>query len=187
MPRCLNNSCTTKTKRTYSDNVRRRAVSHLWSWNRRLSILLLWSMIALSTIFQRSSLPGEERIEIRIKKCVMTPDADPNYSTHHDLITDGCSSDDTVEYHDPPNGLAQRFSFQAFRFNERPTAVVYMHCYIDVCSVRLSIMWWSWFFEWPKVTRLIYDNSISITLQRIPHSMATISRRFVLCTVKIYP
>jgi hypothetical protein len=67
----------------------------------------------------------------------MTPDADPNYSTLHLLLKDGCAVDDTVVYHDAPTGLTQRFSFQAFRFNERPTAVVYMHCYIDVCSVRL--------------------------------------------------
>ena len=67
----------------------------------------------------------------------MTPDADPNYSTQHELIIEGCAADDTVEYHDSPTFLAQRFSFQAFRFNERPTAVVYMHCYIDVCSVSI--------------------------------------------------
>ena len=68
----------------------------------------------------------------------MTPDADPDYSTQHNLLTDGCAVDDTVEYHNAPSGLAQRFSFEAFRFNERPSAVVYMHCYIDVCSVSLG-------------------------------------------------
>lgn len=81
---------------------------------------------------------GENRTEIRIEKCVMTPDADPNYSTQHELIIEGCAADDTVEYHDSPTFLAQRFSFQAFRFNERPTAVVYMHCYIDVCSADVE-------------------------------------------------
>ncbi|XP_063694933.1 oncoprotein-induced transcript 3 protein-like [Bolinopsis microptera] len=79
------------------------------------------------------SSSGEDRISIRVEKCVMTPDSDPDYSTHHNLLADGCAADDTVQYHDSPNSLAQRFSFEVFRFNERPTAVVFMHCYIDVC------------------------------------------------------
>ena len=103
-------------------------------------------------------ISGENRTEIRIEKCVMTPDADPNYSTQHELIIEGCGVDDTVEYHDSPNFLAQRFSFQAFRFNERPTAVVYMHCYIDVCSVGFSCFVRVSNFFRCKVKSQIYGN-----------------------------
>ena len=61
------------------------------------------------------------------------PNPDPEAVTKHNLIENGCPSDDTVQYHNSAVDVEQRFSFESFRFSSVPSAVVYLHCYIDIC------------------------------------------------------
>jgi len=85
-------------------------------------------------VFVKAVVHGDNsRMSVWVDKCVATPNSDPEAVTKHFIITDGCPNDETVQYHDSDVEVEQRFSFQSFRFNSAASAVVYLHCYIDVC------------------------------------------------------
>ena len=87
-------------------------------------------------VYVRAVVHGDNsRMAVWVDRCVGTPNPDPEAVTKHNLIVNGCPSDETVQYHNSTAEVDQRFSFESFRFNSVPSAVVYLHCYIDVCRV----------------------------------------------------
>ncbi|XP_063681868.1 ZP domain-containing protein-like [Bolinopsis microptera] len=87
-------------------------------------------------VYVRAVVHGDNsRMAVWVDRCVGTPNPDPEAVTKHNLIVNGCPSDETVQYHNSTVEVDQRFSFESFRFNSVPSAVVYLHCFIDVCRV----------------------------------------------------
>ena len=69
------------------------------------------------------------------RKATLDPDEKYSNSTHHNLVTDGCGADSTVQFHSAESSSVQRFSFEVFQFSEETTAVLFIHCNVEVCSV----------------------------------------------------
>ena len=85
-------------------------------------------------VYVKAVVHGDNsQMAVWVDRCVATPNPDPKAVTRHNLIENGCPDDKTIQYHDSPVTVEQRFSFESFRFNSAPSAVVYLHCYIDVC------------------------------------------------------
>ena len=88
-------------------------------------------------VYVKAVVHGDNsRMAVWVDKCVATPNPDPEAVTKHNLILNGCPADQTVQYHNSTVEVEQRFSFESFRFNSIPAAVVYLHCYIDVCRAE---------------------------------------------------
>jgi hypothetical protein len=85
-------------------------------------------------VYVKAVVHGDNsRMAVWVDRCVATPNSDPAAVTKHNLIENGCPTDETIQYHNSTVKVEQRFSFESFRFNSLPSAVVYLHCYIDVC------------------------------------------------------
>ena len=78
----------------------------------------------------------ETRLENWINNCRATPSANFKDSISYDLIKDGCPnpSDDSLKFHESGDFASKRFSFGTFRFNQFPSAVIFLHCDMILCN-----------------------------------------------------
>ena len=103
--------------------------------SRERSIPLTWNG---KTSFFEVAITSKELMhhDIWITNCRVTPSANETDHVHYDLISDGCpnESDESIKYYNASEHEVQRFSFQTFRFNALPTAVVFLHCQVEICD-----------------------------------------------------
>ena len=88
-------------------------------------------------VFVEVAVVGEEtRLENWIDNCRATPSANYNDAIKYDLISGGCpnKADVSIKYHNSTDAGAQRFSFDTFRFNQFPSAVIFLHCDMTLCN-----------------------------------------------------
>ncbi|CAH3194321.1 unnamed protein product, partial [Porites evermanni] len=74
---------------------------------------------------------NQSGLSLLLENCRATPTKNPNDTTYHTLIKDGCPVDEHLNYKNSDSPY-QRFSFQSFKFNN--TEVVYLHCEVYVCA-----------------------------------------------------
>ena len=88
-------------------------------------------------VFVEVAVVGKEtRLENWIDHCRATPSANYDDPVKYDLISGGCpnKADVSIKYHNSTEVGVQRFSFDTFRFNQFPSAVIFLHCDMTLCN-----------------------------------------------------
>eukprot|EP00794_Sanderia_malayensis_P012286 gene12286-13551_t len=74
----------------------------------------------------------DQSVVLLIEKCSASPTMDKNHASKHNLITNRCAVDSTVQFHSSASPHRARFSFQSFAFVGQNNAV-YIHCQVFMC------------------------------------------------------
>lgn len=80
----------------------------------------------------------DTRLGITADTCYATPINSISKKEKHDIILNGCPTDETVKFYGAP-ATARRFSFTAFQFINGPVEpYLYVHCDVKLCNLTDS-------------------------------------------------